>query len=50
MQAIYKKKLVNVWLKESGVVWKMEFVDSPGVLYFPLIKDGKNVEEFKLIK
>lgn len=45
-----KKRLVRVLATtETGVVVLYEPLDELGNIYMPLIKDGKNVEDFEIV-
>lgn len=46
-----KRKLIKILrLTETGAVAQYEPVDEPGMIFAPLIENGKNVEEFEIIK
>ncbi|WMM26689.1 hypothetical protein RBU61_08420 [Tissierella sp. MB52-C2] len=45
-----KKELVRILsITETGAVAHYELVDEPGVVYMPLIVNGRNIEEFKIL-
>lgn len=45
-----KKRLVRVLtITETGAVAQYEFADEPGIIYIPLIENGKNVDTFEII-
>ena len=45
-----KKKLVRILsTTEAGAVAQYELVDELGVIYMPLIENGKNVEKFEIL-
>jgi len=45
-----RKKLVRVLsTTETGAIAQYEFIDEPGVIYMPLIVNGKNVEKFEIL-
>lgn len=51
MQAydVKRKRMVNVERNEGDTVIAYSLPDEPGVWYFPLIVDGKNVEPFEIL-
>ncbi|MDU4890985.1 MAG: hypothetical protein E6344_18210 [Clostridium sp.] len=51
MLAYKGKQLVNILsFTKSGAVKQYEPVDRPGYRIMPLIENGKNIEEFKVIE
>ena len=49
MQAydVKRKQIVNVEREKNGVIIAYSLPGSPGVWYFPLIENGKNVEPYE---
>jgi hypothetical protein len=45
-----RKKLVRIARMENGVVYLTEEPPGSGTYYLPLVENGKNVEEFELLK
>lgn len=46
-----KKQLVNILsFTETGAVKQYEPYDQPGNRFMPLVENGKNVEEFRIIE
>jgi len=52
MQAIDVKRsrIVNVERNEGDTIIAYSLPDEPGVWYFPLIQNGKNVEPFVILE
>ena len=52
MQAydVKRKRIVNVERNEGDTVIAYSLPDEPGVWYFPLIQNGKNVEPFEFLE
>ena len=52
MQAYDKKRkrIVNVEREENGVVIAYSLPEEPGIWYFPLIENGKNVEPYEIMQ
>lgn len=52
MQAIdvKRKRMVNVERNEGDTVIAYSLPDEPGVWFFPLIVDGKNVEPYIILE
>lgn len=44
-----RKKLVKICRIENGVVYLTEEPPGSGKYYLPLVQDGRNVEEFKIL-
>lgn len=45
-----KKSLVRVLsTTATGAVAQYESLDAPGIIYMPLIEDGKNIECFEIV-
>lgn len=45
-----KKRLVRVLaITETGAIAQYELIDEPGVIYMPLIDNGKNFEHFEIV-
>lgn len=50
VKGTYKGKKINaVLLEGTTAVKRFEYVDEPGIWYFPLIVDGENVEKDKFV-
>lgn len=47
--ALFKEKVVYVYLNENGLVYQMEYLDQQKVRYMPLIENGKKVEKFQIL-
>ena len=47
---VKRKRMVNVERNEGDTVIAYSLPDEPGVWYFPLIVDGKNVEPFVILE
>lgn len=47
--ALFKEKIVYVYLNENGLVYQMEYLDQQKVRHMPLIENGKNVEKFQIL-
>ena len=52
MQAydVKRKRIVNVENEENGVIIAYSLPNEPGIWYFPLIKNGKNVEPYEILE
>ena len=52
MQAydVKRKRIVNVENEENGVIIAYSLPNKPGIWYFPLIKNGKNVEPYEILE
>lgn len=45
-----RKKLVRIVRIENGIVYLTEEPPDSGIYRLPLVIDGKNVEEFKIVE
>jgi len=36
--------------EENGVIYAYSLIDDPGMWFFPLVEDGKNVEPYEILK
>ena len=52
MQAydVKRKQIVNVEREENGAIIAYSLPNEPGIWYFPLIKNGKNVEPYEILE
>ena len=52
MQAndVKRRRIVNVENEENGVIIAHSLPNEPGIWYFPLIKNGKNVEPYEILE
>lgn len=50
VKGTYKGKPIRaLLLPDTKTVQRFEYIDEPGIWYFPLIVDGENVEKDKFV-